>query len=220
MKKHLNIIKKSPLFSGITVDEIQKMLPCLSAKKKEYIKGEIVLHSGDTVRTVGMVLRGSIDIEKYDFWGNRSILAKLGVSQIFGETYACIQTQFLNVNVIAAEQTEIMFLDIHKIVKSCTSACQFHARLIHNLLSVLAQKNLMLNGKLEHMAQRTTRSKLLSYLSYESQKHKNSYFEIPFNRQQLADYLSVDRSAMSNELSKLQNEGVLQFYKNKFKLLE
>lgn len=219
MVKFINIIKNSPLFSDISENEVEVMLPCLSAVTKSYEKGETVFHIGDTVSSVGIVLCGSVNIEKDDFWGKHSILSHTGIGGIFGETYACVKTQPLNVNVIAAQDTEILFLDIQKVMTTCNSACKFHARLIQNMLLVLAQRNLTLKDKLEHMSQRTTREKLMSYLSEQVQKNQSPVFVIPFNRQQLSDYLSVDRSAMSAELCKLRDEGILKFSKNKFELL-
>ena len=220
MINYLNILKKCPLFFGILENEIEPILVCLSAKTKIYQKDQFVFRSGDHISSVGIVLSGSVHIIKEDFWGNRSILSEAVVGQLFGETYACVQTQPLIVSVIAAEDTEIMFLDAHSMMTSCSSACEFHLRLIRNLIGVLAEKNLMLTQKMEHLTKRTTREKLLSYLSAESQKNSSGVFEIPFNRQQLADFLSVDRSAMSSELSKLRSEGILAFYKNTFELKE
>ena len=212
-------LKKSVLFCGIETREIEAMLNCLSAVKRTYEKGEFVWRNGDHVTSMGLVLTGSVHVIEEDFWGNRTILSECSESQIFGDAYACMPSVELGVSVVAAGKSEILFLDVQKVITVCTSACEFHTRLIRNLLSVLADKNLMLTQKIKHMAKRSTREKLLSYLSEESLKQKNSRFEIPFNRQQLADYLCVDRSAMSGELCKLKKEGVLDFKKNSFHLL-
>lgn len=220
MKKYLNVIQKSSLFSGVAAPEIVSMLKCLSAVETEYEKNAFVLRFGESVSSIGLVLSGSVHVVKEDFWGNRNIVMKAVAGQLFAETYACVQDEALGVSVVAAEPTTVLFLDVRRIMTTCSSACEFHSRLIRNLLTVVAQKNLMLNNKLAHMAQRTTREKLLSYLSEESLRLGSSSFEIPFNRQQLADYLSVDRSAMSNELCKLRDEGILRFEKNSFELLE
>jgi CRP-like cAMP-binding protein len=175
--------------------------------------------AGETVTRVGEVVSGRVHIMKEDFWGNRSILEEFGPGRLFGETYAAAPPSPLEVNVMAAEPCEVLFLDIRRIMTTCSSACRFHARLIRNLLSVTAQKNLLLTRKMGYMARRTTREKLLAYLSAQSQRSGRAAFEIPFDRQQLADYLSVDRSAMSKELCKLRDEGVIKFRKNKFELL-
>ena len=213
-----SILKKSPLFFGIEIKDMQSMLSCLSAVEKKYNKNELILHQGDPVDYMGLVLTGRIHIVKDDFWGNRTILSDVSPSQMFGESFACSQNQGLTVSVLAVEPTTVLFLDIKRILNTCSSACVFHTHLIRNLLSVLAEKNLLLTGKIDHITKRTTREKLLSYLSAESLKAGSSTFKIPFNRQQLAEYLAVDRSAMSQELSKLQKEDYLAYHKNVFHL--
>lgn len=216
MKKYLNILGKSPIFSGIAGHEIESMLQCLSAVKSEYKKSQFVLRYGDNVDSVGVMLSGSVSIIQDDFWGNHNIVSKVMQGQIFAETYACTHGMPLKVSVIADEPSVILFLNVNRVLTTCTSACEFHNRLIRNLIATLAQKNMSMNEKLRHMAQRTTREKLLSYLSANALELKSSAFEIPFNRQQLADYLSVDRSAMSKELCKMRGEGLLEFDRNKF----
>jgi len=220
MKNYINIIKKNQLFSGIEEKEIEAMLKCLNAKINLYDKNQYIYRFGENIYSVGLVLCGSVYLVKDDFLGNQTILSEAGVGQIFGETYACVPAETLEVSIITAEASEVMFLDIQRIMNVCSSACVFHTRLIRNLLSVLAEKNLSLTRKIMHMSQRTTREKLLSYLSAEAQKNCSTVLEIPFNRQQLADYLAVDRSAMSNELCKLRDDGILSFNKNCFKLNE
>ncbi|MDD3400971.1 MAG: Crp/Fnr family transcriptional regulator [Eubacteriales bacterium] len=216
---NLEVIKHTALFDGIEQREIEAMMSCLSAEIKTYKKGQTIYRVGDTTSLIGEVLSGSVHIIKEDFWGNRNILSQISLGQLFAETYAAMATEPLEVSVIAAETTEVLFMDVRRIMTTCSSACEFHSRLIRNLLAVTAQKNLMLTRKLEYMAGRTTKEKLLCYLSAESQRQKSAIFEIPFSRQQLADYLAVDRSAMSNELCKLRDRGVLKFEKNRFELL-
>jgi len=218
MKQYFSVIKRSPLFHGLLEQELGSMLSCLSARTERYQKGQYVFRHGDTVTQIGMVLSGSVHMIKEDFWGNLIILGTAAPGQLFGESFACLHTEPLGVNVLAPENSVVLFLDIRKVTTVCSAACEFHTRLIRNLFSVLAEKNLQLTKKLEHMAQRTTREKLLSYLSAQSQLSGSPVFEIPFNRQQLADYLSVDRSAMSSELGKLRREGVIGVQKNRFEL--
>ncbi len=217
---YISILKKSRLFSGLETNEIQSMLRCLSAVEKKYDKNEVVFQQGETVDYMGLVLSGCVHIVKDDFWGNRTILSDIIPSQMFGESFACANKQALTVSALAVEATTVLFLDIKRILTTCSSACSFHTRLIRNLLSVLAEKNLMLTGKIEHITKRTTREKLLSYLSAESIKAGSATFQIPFNRQQLAEYLAVERSAMSLELSKLQKQDFLTYHKNEFHLKE
>lgn len=218
MKDYINIIKNSILFKGITEQEINSILVCLSAKYKTYTKEKSIIKLGDKILDIGLILSGSVCIIKQDFWGNRNIVTKLLPTQIFGESYACIAEEIVSVDIIAAENSEILFLNVDKIFNICSSTCKFHSKLIQNLLFTVSEKNIMLTKKLDHMSKRTTKEKLLSYLFEQSLKNNSEEFEIPFNRQQLADYLSVDRSAMSNELCKLRNEGTIAFKKNSFLL--
>lgn len=219
MIKYLPLLKKSKLFYGIKEKEIESMLQCLSARKCSFQKGEIVFQRGEQISNVALLLEGCIHIRKEDYWGNLSILNEISEGEVFGEVYACLENTKMLHNAAAVKNSEILFLDIKRILKTCSSACAFHGRLIQNLLAVMASKNKTLAQKLEYMSQRTTREKLLSYLSEQSLKAGNASFDIPFNRQQLADFLSVDRSAMSNELCKMRDEGILEFDRNHFVLL-
>jgi CRP-like cAMP-binding protein len=218
MKQFLSVLKTSPLFYGMEEQEIETMLGCFSAEWRAFAKNDFLLRVGDEVDSLGLVLSGSVHIIQEDFWGNRNIIAEIGTGQVFAESYACTQGATLGVSVVAAEETAALFLNIRSVMTTCASSCAFHARLIRNLLSALAEKNLRMNEKLSHMTKRSTREKLLSYLSLESQRRGSAAFDIPFNRQQLADYLSVERSAMSSELGRLRDEGVLSFDKNHFHL--
>lgn len=214
--KELSILKKSPLFAGVSAEEIDRMLGCLAITKRSYYKNEVILHAGDITSSVGLVVSGCIHIINEDFWGNRNIISECLPGELFGESYACTQGAPLDISVIAAEDCELIFIGVGKILTTCPTACDYHSRLIRNLLSVIARKNIKMHEKLTHLTQRTTRDKLLSYLSAESARQGRASFEIPFNRQQLADYLSVDRSAMSGELCRMRDEGILSFEKNHF----
>ena len=218
MKKYLKILKKSQLFSGVAKDEIEAMLDCLSAELRTYQKGSYVLHQGEYLHHITVLVAGSLLIQKDDFWGNRSIVNKINVGEMFGEAYVAPGSEALLNDVIATEDSAIIFFDVPKILTTCSSACRFHAMVIQNLFYAISVKNRSLVQKLGHMSRRTTREKLLSYLSEQAKKQGTSSFEIPFNRQQLADFLSVDRSAMSNELCKLRDEGLLSFERNRFQL--
>lgn len=218
MKKYLKILKKSQLFSGVAEDEIEAMLDCLSAELRTYQKGSYVLHQGEYLHHITVLVAGSLLIQKDDFWGNRSIVNKINVGEMFGEAYVAPGSEALLNDVIATEDSAIIFFDVHKILTTCSSACRFHAMVIQNLFYAISVKNRSLVQKLGHMSKRTTREKLLSYLSEQAKKQGTSSFEVPFNRQQLADFLSVDRSAMSNELCKLRDEGLLSFERNRFQL--
>nr|WP_317413406.1 Crp/Fnr family transcriptional regulator [uncultured Solibaculum sp.] len=211
-------IQTSPLFQGLEEGEIQSVLQCLSAKARDYPKGATIFHPGRPVKEVGMVQAGRVHLVKEDQWGNAALLSDVSEGELFGESYACAGKP-LPLRALAAEQCRVLFFDINKVLTTCSSACRFHTRLIQNLLSILAAKNIFLAQKADILAQRTVREKLLNYLFYQSQIYGSSVFTIPLNRQQLADYLSVDRSSMTVQLGKLCKEGVLKVERNRFELL-
>lgn len=211
-----NFLTKTALFRGTTEKEAESMLHCLQASSRVYRKNEAVCRSGDQIHSLGMMLSGSVNIENDDVWGNKNILDNVGAGQVFAETYACLPEEPLMVSVTAAEDSEILFLNVEKILTACPTACPHHVRLIRNLVSVMARKNLNLTHKIFHTSPKSIRDRLLSYLSAQAVTQGKYRFEIPFNRQQLADYLRVDRSAMSNELSKMKKEGLITFEKNSF----
>ena len=218
MKDFLPVIRSSQLFSGISEAEIIAMLSCLEAKKEEYSKETLILRAGDTTNSLGLVLKGSVLVIQEDIWGNRNILSKAGAGQTYAAAYACAPESVMNVSVMAETPVTVMLLNVKRILNVCSSSCEHHSRIIRNLLGELAEKNLAVSEKLTHMGQRTTRAKLLSYFSAEAQRIGKYEFDIPFSRQQLADYLAVERSGLSIELGKMQNEGILTFRKNHFVL--
>lgn len=208
----------SVLFSGISRAEMVSLLPCLNDRKKDFKKGEWILQAGDRLSSVGLLLSGSAHIERYDYWGNRHIVTSVSPGDIFGESYAAAPDSTINVSVLADENLSVLFLDLSRTLHMCSSSCPFHARLIDNLVSLLARRNLILNEKLTYVTQHTLRDKILSYLSAESIRQHSSYFDIPFDRQQLADYLNAERSALSGELSRLKKDGIIDYQKNHFYL--
>jgi CRP-like cAMP-binding protein len=241
MEKEISAALQSVLFAGVKEDEIRSMLKCLSAKKKKYKKGEFILLYGDSIRSIGLLVSGTVNVIKEDYWGNSNIVAAILPGETFADAYACSPDHTLGVSVVAARDCEVLFLEVDRVLHVCSSACSFHSRLIQNLVMLLASKDLAMNEKLTHLTQRTTREKLLSYLSAQamhqdrssshaddddermdddSEEEVSGSFEIPFDRQQLADYLSVDRSALSAELSRMARDGILEYKKNRFRLLK
>ena len=212
-------LSKSALFNGCSADEITNMLGCLNAECRSFNRGSIIYQAGEVVTSLGLVLKGSVYIESDDVWGNKSIIDKVAAGQVFAEAYACVSDTPLMINVVAAESCEILFLDINKVLNICSNACGHHAKLIRNLLAISAQKNLLLSRRMFHTSPKSIRGRLLSYLSFQSIQQNSREFVIPFNRQQLADYLNVDRSAMSNELSKMQKDGLLKCDRSHFILI-
>ena len=219
MKKYLEIIKQCPLFAGIEETNLSTLLDCLMAVRRSYQKSELVFSAGDAVRSVGMVLSGGVHILQEDYWGNRTILAHISPGELFGEAFSCAEIDSLPVSVIAVEKTEVLLIDFKRIIATGSSASVFHLVLIKNMLKLLAQKNIMLTQKMEIITHRTTRERLLTYLSAQAIKAGKNRFSIPFNRQQLADYLSVERSAMSAELSHMQADGLISTNRSEFELL-
>lgn len=219
MKKYVPILKKTKLFSGVGEEDVTSMLSCLGARLKSYKKGEFVLRQGEHLSDIVVLVDGKLHIQKDDYWGNRSILGLIDVGEMFGEAYVSPESSSLINDVVAVEDSTAIFFDVKRIITTCPSACRFHSMVVQNMFFAISEKNRKLVQKLGHMSKRTTREKLISYLSEEAGRQNSSSFSIPFNRQQLADFLSVDRSAMSNELCKMRDEGLLEFEKNKFRLL-
>lgn len=206
------------LFRGTAETEIRAMLQCLGYTTKQYEKGTVIYQAGEITSAMGLILSGSVIVECCDLWGNNSVLGVMEAGQLFSETYACIPGEPLMVNVTACEKSEIIFLDTARLLTTCPNSCAHHNKLIQNLLKIFAQKNLALSRRVMHTSAKSIRGRLLSYLSEQAKKKGGYCFSIPFNRQQLADYLSVDRSALSNELSKMQRDGLLAYERNTFTL--
>ncbi len=218
MQEFFPVIRSSPLFSGISEEELAAMLTCLDAKKESFPKDAFLLRAGDTAESIGLVLSGSVLVIQEDIWGNRNILSKSGPGHTFAAAYACAPGSVLSASVVAETPVTVMLLNVGRVLNVCSSACSHHSRIIRNLLGELAEKNLRLSEKLTHMGQRSTRAKLMSYLSAEAQRLGRYEFDVPFSRQQLADYLAVERSGLSLELGKMRAEGLLDFHKNHFVL--
>ena len=209
-------LKHSPLFRGITEDELTAMLDCLSGSIRHYKKDASIFRWGDRISQIGLILKGNVHIVRESYWGKESLLARLGPGDLFGETYACVPQATFDGTALAAADTEILFLDLKRVLTTCSSACRFHTKLIQNLLGVLAEKNLHFSRKIDCLTPHTIRAKLLEYFSQQMRLQSSKKFTIPFNRQQLADYLSVDRSSMTVELYKMKDEGLIDFDKNNF----
>ena len=219
MDKFLPILQMCPLFDGIAPEDISGMMGCIGGKLRQAEKGEFIFTEGDSTAFIGIVLIGGVDLIREDFYGNRSIVASVGPRQLFGESYAFAQAQQLPVSVVANEESVLLLLDSRRITTCCSNACAFHNQLIFNLLRLVATKNLLLHQKIHVTSKRSTREKLMAYLLIQAKQQGSNDLEIPYDRQALADYLDVDRSGLSAEISKLRREGVLESVKNKFRLL-
>ena len=220
MEKSLEILKTCPLFSGVQESDMEAMLACLGAKQFAQRKGKTIFHEGDPAMYVGIVLSGAIRVIREDYYGNRSIVAHMEPGEVFGESFACAGVPALPVSVVAEEDCRYLLIDCRRITVSCTNACAFHSRMIYNLLQMVARKNLVFNQKLEITSKRTTREKLMAYLMNQAKLQGKEEFTIPYDRQALADYLEVDRSGLSAEISKLRKEGKILCDRNCFRLLK
>ena len=213
MKKYIPVLRRTQLFAGVGDEEILAMLDCLQVKAHSFRKGEYVFRQGEHIDDICILAEGRLSIQRDDYWGNRSIINMVETGEMFGEAYAAPGSEVMMNDVAAVEDSAVLFFNVKKILTTCSSACRFHSLVVQNLFFAISEKNRKLMRKLTHMSKRTTREKLLSYLSDEAKRQGRSSFEIPFNRQQLADFLSVDRSAMSSELGKMRDEGILTFQK-------
>ncbi|NLZ71421.1 MAG: Crp/Fnr family transcriptional regulator [Clostridiaceae bacterium] len=213
------LLKQSRLFKGIEEREMKHLLLCLQARKKHFEENECILHYGTKNKQVGILLSGSANITRYDYWGKRHIVTALLPSDLFGESIAALPDTTLTVEIEATSNTNVIFLNIENIIQTCAASCTYHTQLIQNYVMILASKNLYLVEKMRHITQPTLKNKILSYLSSEAMRLHSSHFDIPFDRQELADYLNADRSAVSNELSKMKKQGILDYHKNHFQLL-
>ena len=219
MKENLPILQRCALFSGIHLEDLPVLLTCLGGKVHSYKKDQIIWNEGDRVAHIGIVLTGAVQLIREDYDGNRSIMGHMGPGQLFGETYAYAGVKALPVSVVADADSTVLLVGSHRICSSCSNACDFHKQLIENMLHLTAQKNLMLHQKIHITSKRTTREKLMAYLLIQAKQAGRNTFTIPFDRQGLADYLEVDRSGLSAEISKLRKEGILESEKSTFKLL-
>lgn len=216
--KVTSAMREASIFRNLSDEEIIGMLPCLNAKEQHFKKNEVIYRPGDQVRKIGLVVSGAVRIEKIDYWGNRKIISVIEPGQIFGEAYAGMKTIPMEMEVLAAVPSVILFMEVGKILTTCGNSCEFNSKMIRNMVYVLAERNYKLTQKMDHLTQKTTREKLLSYFSEQALECGRSDFDIPLDRQQLADYLSVDRSAMSTELGRMKKDGLIEYRKNHFTL--
>jgi len=219
MEKYFDVIRKCPLFNGIEDKDLLGLMTCLDAKVMSFEKKYTIFTEGSQAKYLGIVLSGSAQIVQIDYYGNRSILCGIEVSELFGEAFACAGTEAIPVSVIANEACEVLLIDCNRVLHTCSNSCSFHQTLIFNLMKDIATKAILFQQKIEIISKRSTREKLLAYLNVQARKAGKRSFDIPFDRQELADYLEVERSGLSAEISKLRKEGILKSNKNSFELL-
>lgn len=210
---------RSPLFTGIDAADFEGMLGCIGYHVKDYQKGEIIALEEENINHVGVVLEGAVDMLKEDVWGNRTMLVRTYPQDIFGETFACGEDALSVVTFAAAENCRVLFLSFCRVMHTCTHACQFHQTLIENMVRLIARKNRELMRKVEVVSKKTLREKILAYLSIQSQAQGSRRFEIPLGRVEWAEYLNADRSALTRELAKMKDEGLIDYQRNSFEIL-
>ena len=213
-------LANTQLFRGISECEIEELLLCLGAHERSFQKGDVIFRAGSPVDAFGLVEKGSVNIVVNLYWGNSIIFGHMGKGEVFAENYAAVPGKELLCDVVACEDTQVLFLKMQSVMTTCRMGCAYHNRIIQNMLRISAQKNLNMSSRMMHTASKSLRERLLSYFSEQALERGSAHFTIPFNRQQLADYLAVNRSAMSNELSKMQEEGLITYRKNEFILNE
>lgn len=209
----------TPLFEGIAPEDRQAMLGCVGYHVAQFRKGDIVALEGENVKHIGIVLSGAVDMVKEDIWGNKTMLVRMGRDDIFGESFACGSDTLSVVTFLVSEDARILFMPFGRVMRSCAMSCEFHHRLTENMVRIIADKNRDLMRKVEVVSKRTTREKLLTYLSLQAQLQGTRYFEVPLGRVELAEYLCVDRSAMTRELAKMKEDGLIDYDKNCFRML-
>lgn len=218
MESFFESVRACPLFEHIEDKDLAAMLGCLGAKQVTYKKGETIFAEGSPADSLGIVISGYAQIARTDYFGNRSILTYIAPSQIFGESFACAGAAALPVDVVAGEDTAVLIINARRVTESCCNACAFHNQMIFNLLNIVAKKNLVFNQKIEVTSKRSTREKLMTYLLIQAKNHGSSTFTVPFDRQEFADYLEVERSGLSAEISKMRKEKILDCKRSTFTL--
>lgn len=209
----------TPLFAGIRPEERESMLHCTGYYVSQYQKGQPVALEQEHIRHIGIVLEGAVDMIKEDIWGNKTILARIGKDDLFGETFACGSDSLSVVSFVVSKDAKVLFMPFCKAMHTCSNGCEFHQKLTDNMVQIIADKNRDLLRKIEVISQKTLRDKILAYLSMQAQQQKSRYFEIPLGRMELAEYLCADRTALARELGKMKNDGLIDYDKNMFRIL-
>lgn len=211
---YLPVLLDSPLFEGFPEEDLRHTLTCLQGEVHAYSRGEVIYSEGTKVTKIGLILEGSIDSIQEDYWGNRTLLGRVRAGRLFAESYIFAHADALPFSIVSVQRTVVLFLRYEKLVAPCEKVCDFHKRLISNLLSITAKKNIILLRKVNLVTRHTVREKVLGYLSAEARKSNSNRITLSLNRQDLADYLAMDRTTLSNELSKLQREGIISYARN------
>ena len=210
---------RNTLFQGIAEEDLNAMLYCTGYYLRTYEKGQVVSLEQEEIRHIGVVLSGAVDMVLEDLWGGKTLLVRMGETEMFGETFACSEDNRALATFVAAEDSRVVFIPFHKIMHTCTHSCRFHHQLVENMVKIIAGKNRELLRKVDVVSKKTLREKILAYLSIQAQLQQSRYLELPLGRVELAQYLCADRSALTRELEKMRGDGLIDFHKNTFKIL-
>ncbi|MBO8435305.1 MAG: Crp/Fnr family transcriptional regulator [Tyzzerella sp.] len=208
-----------PLFNNIKKEDLKNVLGCSYIAYKTFSKGDYLAMTDDEIHYIGIICKGSVQMIKEDYWGNKTILLHMHTGEVFGETFVCSASFLSQVSFITTEKTEIMFLDYYKVMHTCSSSCPHHNKLISNMLRCIGEKNIKLMEKVEVVSKKTLRDKIMTYLAIEAKNQGNNEFTIQFSRIELSEYLCADRSAVTRELASMRDDGLIEFEKNLFKIL-
>lgn len=206
------------LFENVRNNEVLELLKCIGIKTKVFKKDAIILKQGNKIDFLGVILSGNAIISKTDSMGNKTIVEELKMNDIFGHNIVCCGLNKSPVDITSTKECEILFLPFEKVVTPCEKLCPYHLQLIKNVMKMISKRNSLLNDKIDIIAQKTTRDKILALL--DAYREEKGVFTIPYSREEMAKFLCVDRSAMSRELCKMRDEGILKFHKNKFEILK
>lgn len=220
LEKYKEILEKVQLFQGITWEELKRLLGCLECSVKKYRKDEYIVLEGEELYSTGIILSGSAEIIKENLSGGKAILSFLDTSDIFGEVIVCTQNKKSLVSILSKSEVDVMYINFHKIVDKCSANCGYHTKLISNMLKIIAEKNLMLNKKMDYILIKSMREKLSTFIFNKYKETKSYSFNIGINRNMMADYLNVSRASMCRELSNMKKEGIIDYYKDSFKILD
>lgn len=215
-----NDLQSSSIFSDINESDILAMAHCFNIRIKNFTKNSVIVESGKPLEDIILILKGGAIIQSYDTNGEISILMKLQSGDVFGVEGAYAGEESYADDLVASEKTTVAFLSRHRLCTPCENRCKRHIKLARELMTIMANKNFVLLNKIACMSKKTIREKVLYYLQNESLKNNTAYFDIPFNKTELASYLSVDRSALSKELNNLKREKVIDFDKKRYHIIK
>ncbi len=218
MEQLAKILRRG-LFKGIEEENLTSMLYCTGYRLADYRKGQVISLEQEEIRHIGVVLSGAVDMVLEDLWGGKTLLVRQSQGEMFGETFACSEDNRALATFVASQDCSVVFIPFHKVMHTCSNSCQFHHRLVENMVQIIAEKNRELLRKVDVVSKKSLREKIMAYLSIQAQTQQSRYIELPLGRVELAQYLCADRSALTRELERMRADGLIDFHRNTFKIL-